>query len=69
MACIANKNIPYIEDIEQTSSRICVVCLKTTKSWKLALMSAYAPQSGRPKQEKEAFYGKLKETIQHIDTT
>ena len=52
--CISNKVILHIDDVDQIDSRICVLCLKTTKSWRLALISAYVEMhcnidiSGKP---------------------
>ena len=56
--CIAPKVANAIEDIFQISSRLFTLTLRA-KGRKIAITSAYAPQSGRPMAEKEKFYKQL----------
>ena len=54
---IANTFLKYTQDIHPVSDRICKLTLAYTVP--TTLISAYAPQAGRPEQERDDFYEEL----------
>ena len=61
---ISNKLNKYISDVIPHNSRVTELRIEGTAP--IFLMNIYAPQSGRPKEEKEQFYQELRSLIKNI---
>ena len=61
---ISNKLNKYISDVIPHNSRVTELRIEGTAP--ISLMNIYAPQSGRPKEEKEQFYQELRSLIKNI---
>ena len=61
---ISNKLNKYISDVRPHNSRVTELRIEGTAP--ITLMNIYAPQSGRPKEEKPQFYQELRLLIKHI---
>ena len=60
-AALAPEIAPYVE-VQHASKRMVTISV-WTRFRKFSLFQIYAPQSGRPVQEKEQFYNMLQNTI------
>ena len=58
---INNEHNKQIEDLKPHTSRIVELILRSSAP--LTIVNVYAPQSGRPEEEKEQFYQQLKEVL------
>ena len=56
---------PYVEKADNVSERILSISIKT-RSAAYSLIQVYAPQSGRPTQEKDKFYQDLQDTTDTV---
>ena len=51
------------------SDRIMTMIIPLTKDWNATIVSAYAPTMANPKQNMEAFYSQLKDTLRNTPST
>ena len=56
---------PFVEEVQQISERIVGISIKT-RNMAFSLIQVYAPQSGRPAQEKDTFYQMLQDVTDRI---
>ena len=56
---------PYVEKADNVSERILSISIKTRLA-AFSLIQVYAPQSGRPTQEKDKFYQDLQDTTDTV---
>ena len=57
----------YVEKVIYVNNRIIALTLNL-QSYKVSFIQAYAPQQGRPQEEKEAFYNDLQDTFDSLPT-
>lgn len=60
---IKQEYLDSVTGVKYRSDRILQVSMKTKKD-KLNIVSVYAPDSGRPRQELEEFYDELQSTVE-----
>lgn len=57
----------YVDKVQYVNNRIIALTLNL-HSYKVSFIQAYAPQQGRPQEEKETFYNQLQDTFDSLPT-